>query len=316
MRAVRPKSATKQTSDRERPDSNHPDWSKLLVDAVNQPGVISKAYSRFWHYSVGNQILAFFQCFERQIELGPIHTFAGWLNLGRHVRKGEKAITLCMPVSVKRKVAKQTLDIEAVRVGDGAERQLTGPGGFAPGESETMSATVFMYKPHWFVLSQTDGEPYKPQELPTWSEKLAFHTLLIDRVPFQHADGNCQGYAHRRSVAVSPIAVLPHKTLFHELAHVVLGHTEETSTLDDHVLTPRNLREVEAECVALICCESLNLDGSAECRGYIQAWLGKEVIQERSAQRIFKAADSILKAGLPPEPMPSCRATGQSVTLA
>jgi hypothetical protein len=52
--------------------------------------------------------------------------------------------------------------------------------------------------------------------------------------------------------------------------------------------------------VAMICCASLNLAGDAECRGYIQSWLGKERIPERSAQRIFKAADTILKAGRPP----------------
>jgi hypothetical protein len=294
MRAVHPKSASKQTSRKERSEPDRPDWSKLLVDAVNKPGIISQAYSRFWNYSVGNQILAFFQCLERGIELGPIHTFGGWLNVDRHVKKGEKAITLCMPVTVKRKLKKETLDSKPVRVGDGAERQVAGNG-----ESETVNTTVFTYKPHWFVLSQTDGEPYEPQELPAWSERNALHILLIDRVPFHHADGNCQGYAQRKAVSISPIAALPHKTLFHELAHVILGHTEEIPTLDDHERTPRNLREVEAECVALICCESLNLRGDAECRGYIQGWLGREVIPDRSAQRIFKAADTILKAGRP-----------------
>jgi len=69
--------------------------------------------------------------------------------------------------------------------------------------------------------------------------------------------------------------------------------------LDDDEFTPRNLREVEAESVALICCESLGLPGSAESRGYIQHWLGNETIPDRSAQRIFKAADTIIKAGYP-----------------
>lgn len=53
----------------------------------------------------------------------------------------------------------------------------------------------------------------------------------------------------------------PHRTLFHELAHVVLGHTAESQMTDDE-RTPRNLQEVEAEAVALICCESLGLSGS------------------------------------------------------
>ncbi len=98
-------------------------------------------------------------------------------------------------------------------------------------------------------------------------------------------------------MAVSPIAALPHKTLFHELAHVLLGHTTEGGQLVDDERTPRNLREVEAESVALLCCESLGLEGAAECRGYIQHWLRGEIIPERSAQKIFKVADQILRAG-------------------
>jgi hypothetical protein len=283
------------TKGRSHPD--HPDWSKLLTDAVKTPGIISQAYSRFWTYSVGNQILAMFQCQMRGLEPGPIHTFRGWLDLGRHVKRGEKAITLCMPVTVKRRLDRRAGERQQLRGGDSAERQVTGPGGVVAGGDTTVNVTVFTYKPHWFVLSQTEGDPYVPQELPDWSEARALHALLIDRVPFDHPSGNCQGFASVRTVSVSPIAALPHKTLFHELAHVILGHTEEGHTLDDHDRTPVNQREVEAECVALICCESLDLAGAAECRGYIQHWLGKETIPDRSAQRIFKAADQVLKAG-------------------
>lgn len=79
---------------------------------------------------------------------------------------------------------------------------------------------------------------------------------------------------------------------------MVLGHTEELQRMDDDdSSTPRDLREVEAECVALICCSSLGLGGEEFSRGYIQHWLKGQSIPERSAQKIFKAADQILKAG-------------------
>jgi hypothetical protein len=277
-----------------------PDWTQILLDAVSKPGVISSAYRAFWNYSFGNQLLAVFECLARGIEPGPIHTFRGWLDLGRHVKRGEKAIILCMPVTVRQKQNERTLGLQPVRVGDGAERQLTGRGGVVPEPDGTVAVTVFVYKPHWFVLSQTEGADYVAIELPQWSEANALHSLAIERLPFDHPNGNCQGFARHRAVSVSPIAALPHKTLFHELAHVVLGHTEEGNLLDDHDRTPRNLREVEAECAALICCESLHLAGAAECRGYIQQWLGSEKIPDRNAQRICKAADAILKAGYPP----------------
>jgi hypothetical protein len=46
-------------------------------------------------------------------------------------------------------------------------------------------------------------------------------------------DGNCQGYARQRTIAVSPLAELPEKTRFHELAHVVLGHTSLIQEVGD-----------------------------------------------------------------------------------
>ena len=81
----------------------------------------------------------------------------------------------------------------------------------------------------------------------------------------------------------------------------MLGHTAQAEAgLTDSELTPRSLREVEAEAVALVCLEALGLSGADRCRGYIQHWNAQrdaEPIPERSAQRIFKAADQILKAG-------------------
>ncbi len=257
-------------------------WAQLLVDAVNTPGTLSGAYRQFWNYSVGNQLLAWSACLSRGLQPGPINTFRRWLELGRHVKKGETAITLCMPVRVKRK---RVANSDRTSEDDGEQT------------AEIM--TVFTFKPRWFVLSQTDGTPYVPTELPDWSEGRALKALRVERIEFDHPDGNCQGFARDRKVAVSPLAALPHKTLFHEIAHVVIGHTQE-SPLDDHDRTPRSLREVEAESVALICCESLFLPGATECRGYIQHWLLGDTIPEPSAQRIFKAADAILKAGRDP----------------
>src|SRR5581483_5730425 len=277
------------------PAPEHPEWSELLVQAVKTPGVIAGAYSRFWNYSIGNQILAWIQCLHRKIEPGPIHTFVGWRELGRHVKKGEKALILCMPCPVKVKPERdESQDRErhsdvATKAAEPAEQDKNA----AP-----LTRTRFVYRPHWFVLSQTEGKDYFPAELPQWSESQALHNLKIERVEFRHTDGNVQGYAAARQVAVSPIAFMPPRTLMHELAHVVLGHTEELHRMDDdNSTTPRDLREVEAECVALICCSSLQLGGEAFSRGYIQHWLQGQSIPERSAQKIFKAGDQILKAG-------------------
>src|SRR5215211_5281990 len=114
-----------------KPSPDVPKWSALLVEAVNKPGMIMQAYSAFHNYSLGNQLLALVQCQLRGIEPGPINTFPKWQDLKRHVKRGEKALTLCMPVTIKRKEAKET------------------------GEEEDASFTTFVYKPRWFVLAQT-----------------------------------------------------------------------------------------------------------------------------------------------------------------
>jgi hypothetical protein len=265
-------------------DLSSPQFSDLLSRAVTEPGIISRAYTAFHGYSIGNQLLALFQCAARQIEPGPIATFMGWKEKGRYVRKGEHAIVLCMPITATRRASEPaTVDAAA-----DSDQQ---PGTF----------TRFVYRPKWFVLSQTEGTTLEPLVIPAWDQARALAALTIIEEPFTCTDGNCQGYARQRTIAVSPVAELPHKTRFHELAHVVLGHTTEAQDgLTDSELTPRSLREVEAEAVALVCLEALRLPGATHSRGYIQSWnerRGAEPIPERNAQRIFKAADQILRAG-------------------
>ena len=105
---------------------------------------------------------------------------------------------------------------------------------------------------------------------------------------------------------MSPLAALPYKTLFHEMAHIVLGHTQHGECIDGAELPapqPRYLREAEAEATALCFYATLDLPGQEYCRGYIQSWLngeglGEEGIGEASARRIFGAADKILRGGL------------------
>jgi hypothetical protein len=91
------------TMQKQKQTTDIPKWSALLVEAVNKPGLIMKAYSAFWNYSVGNQILALIQCQLRGIQPGPINTFPKWQTLGRVVKRGEKALTLCMPLTRKRR---------------------------------------------------------------------------------------------------------------------------------------------------------------------------------------------------------------------
>jgi hypothetical protein len=212
------------------------------------------------------------QCVEREIAPGPLATYPQWEALGRHVLRGQKALLLCVPVTPK--AAQPTED-------DLAEAAPT----------EQPARVYFTYRARWFVLSQTDGDPYEPVSVPAWSEDRALTSLGIMIVPFDHQDGNVQGYATPNgAIAINPVAAIPHKTLFHELAHALLQHSKDATI-------PRTLREVEAEGVALLCCEALGLGGTAYARGYLQHWLANSELTDNTSERIIKTAHRIITAG-------------------
>src|SRR5262245_54635097 len=129
-------------------------FRELLEEAVSRPGTLMRAYSLFWNYSLGNQILALMQASRCGIALGPIASFNRWKELGRYVKRGEKAIELCMPVTVKRTVKE------------------TGPDG-TDTESE-IAFKRFVFRRNWFMLSQTDGAAFEMPAIPTWDRAARF----------------------------------------------------------------------------------------------------------------------------------------------
>lgn len=245
------------------------EYTAILNEALTQPGKQLAAYHAFHHYSLGNQMLAYMQLDKPE----PINTYKGWQSLGRQVKKGAKAIELCMPVTCKGEKVNEA------------------------GETEEYGYSRFIYRKNWFSLSMTEGADFVPAiEIKGWDKDKALAALEITQETFAHVDGNCQGYAKRRTIAVSELAALPHKTTFHELAHIVLGHTATDEMNDSSDLT-RNIKEVEAESVAYILCSLLELPGAEFSRAYIQGWLAGSEILEKSCQRIYAAANKILKAG-------------------
>lgn len=270
------KLTNKSKSNPEQSDENV--FLNLLNEAISKPGVINQAYRAFHRFSLGNQILATIQLLSRGLPVAPIASFNAWKEKGRMVKKGEKAIRLSMPVTVKRK-----------------------PEGDGNTEEEGGAFRIFVMRPNWFSLDQTEGAEFAEEaKSPSWDADLAMQSLGIEEIHFNHLNGNMMGYAIDRRIAINPVNPLKHKTRFHELAHIVLGHTAEGEMADSADL-PRSLKEVEAEGVAYILCSLLDMPGQAESRHYIQGWLESDSVPEKSARHIFTAADKILHAGSPVE---------------
>src|SRR5450755_554533 len=97
------------------------------------------------------------------MRLSPIASFNGWKEKGRFVKKGQKAISLFMPVSVKRR-----------------EKKDAAAGVAECGEGEGGRFNVFMLRANWFSLDQTVGTDFAPElTAPTWDATTALAMLEI-----------------------------------------------------------------------------------------------------------------------------------------
>jgi len=268
-------------------------YSELLKDAITKEGKLLEAYRAFHNFSLLNRIYACFQLAALGKDITPIKTFNQWKEANRHVKRGEKALELCMPIN---KTWYRYCDDKKFIPFSTSKEQIEKL--LVSGKVEKFQYKDFLFKKYWFSLSQTDGQEFEPENINiNWNKQKALTELSINEIPFSIINGNCQGYVtEKNEIAINPLAQLPVKTLFHEIAHILLGHTNKEVLTDNQDLTI-NLMEVEAEATSLLCLESLGLKGSEYCRGYIQNWYNGHEIPEKSAQRIISAAEKILKAG-------------------
>ncbi len=235
---------------------------------------------RFHRYSANNVLLIHLQ----RPEATRVAGFRRWLELGRHVRKGEKGIAILAPIVHRTKVRDEET---------GEEQVVTG----APRNFRVA---------HVFDVSQTDGDdlPEAPFQRLSGEDTTGSYTRLAtvarsigytveeDFLPAQR-NGDCNFVDHRIRIEVSNEPAMQVKTLCHELAHALLhdpaGYTGN-----------RDLAELEAESVAYVVGDGLGLDTGAYSFGYVAGWSGggAEAIRgiAASAQRISRAARQILDA--------------------
>jgi antirestriction protein ArdC len=242
------------------------DWQHALAFAA-----------RFHSYSFGNVLLI-----QRQRpEASYVAGFHRWLELGRHVRKGEHGIAILAPVMVR----KHETDDET-----------------------TERVARFFKVAHVFDVAQTDGD-----ELPrtAFADRLVggadrereLYALLaesmradgwtVERVPADALapigmQANGVTIYGVRTVQVradlSPTQSL--KTLVHERAHTIL----HAGTVQ-----PRDLIECEAESAAYVVLSALGIDAGAYSFGYVASWSkGDAKVVQAAGRSALAAAQTIL----------------------
>lgn len=253
-------------------------WRKLLDKALTTPGNLTGVYDRFHDYSLTNMLL-----FRMQGLHEPVASYSRWQSLGRHILKGSKAKEVIVPVLIN-------------------DPDISGP----PTEDEPIEekrervAKLIGFKVvrAVFGLSDTEGVELPRAKIPGWDLQTALDKFGIKEVPFDSTDGNLQGYSYGLEYAINPIAANRNKTTFHELGHIILGHTMPHH--HDEYELHRGLMEFEAEATSYLVMNELELmdeETASHSRGYIAHWLHDEHPPEASIRHVFRGAEAILKAG-------------------
>lgn len=229
------------------------DWNELLQEALTMPGGMSGTYNRFYRHSLLNQVLLFQQGVRE-----PVNTYARWQDMGRQIQKGSKVKSILRPIFYKGK-------------DDNGEN--------------TQNVRGFKIVRCLFGASKTEGDPLPEYELPEWSPTRALGALAINKVAFEHVDGNIQGYSRGNELAINSVAKYPVKTLIHGMWHIVIGHTvpERLSEYQEH----RRIFEFEAAGTAYLVMNELRahdqFDAAESCT-CVQTWLREEKPDESSTR--------------------------------
>lgn len=236
-----------------------------FIEYLSNPGKISAAYSAFHNYSVLNQWLAMSQV----LQYWPLNTFKWWQRLWRRIKKWEKAIALIMPVTKKEKDEKW---------------------------DDKVVSRFFICKRNWFTIHQTEGDDVIIADPPGFDFSLIDEKLWVTREEFSGMSWNCQWYAYNTTYAINPVGFNKDKTRFHELAHILLGHTDrkiiDTDTLE------KDEKEFEAESVALICAATIwqTEEQLTYSLWYIQNWGIPKNLDKKRIEKLFSVANKILQA--------------------
>ena len=223
---------------------------------------------RFHRYSLGNQLLISFQ----RPDATRVAGYRTWIQLGRRVKRGEKAIRILAPIMWRTKNEDEEEKVAAFR-----------------------AACIF-------DVSQTDGKPLAefakvngdPGEYASRLRGLVADNGI--KLEYSNAIGSAQGLSAEGRIVLrrdlEPAEEF--STLAHELAHEMLHQSGESSR-------SKTVRETEAEAVAFVVCQAIGLDANSSASDYIQLYDGDKKTLIESLERIQQTAGEIIRGVTPHE---------------
>lgn len=224
--------------------------------------------ARFHRYSWHNTMLIASQ----RPDASQVAGFQSWKKLGRHVRKGERGISIFAPCRFQR----------TSEEADGTKRPVDG---------------IYFKVVHVFDVAQTEGKPLPSVDVPDVDAAAdallaSLRQVATDRgivVNFTELRPGHFGTSKGGSIDIAkghPTGQQA-KTLAHELAHEAL-HKANRANLT------RSIAELEAESVAYVVCRHFGLDVEVRASRYIALWGGDSKALRESLERIATTARTII----------------------
>lgn len=242
--------------------------------------------SRFYRYSVNNQILIHMQ----RPDATQVAGFNAWKDkFGRHVKKGEKGIQILAPTATMKKIQQAVLDPDT-------KAPMLDEDGNVMTEEKTVRTVSNYFKPVTvFDVSQTEGKPLPQLALPLTGDVEHYEAFVealrrSSPVPIEFenmavtTDGYFSAGNQRIAIRTGMSQVQTITAMVHEIGHSKLhdyDRLQAEARADggkEPVKKGRRTEEVEAESVAYAVCQYYGIETSDNSFGYIAAWSkGKEL---------------------------------------
>ena len=263
-----------------------------------------RTMSRFHSYSYNNTILIHMQMPSATHVAG----FNKWKNqFGRHVKKGEKGLTIIAPTPFKKRIEEMTLDP------DTRAPVLDHDGNVIMEEREI---EIPLFRPvKVFDVSQTEGRPLPSLVAPLTGDVQQYEAFMealrrTSPVPVQFKplreglDGFLSLNDQTITIREGMSQVQTVCAAVHEITHAMLHNREREQLTAAAGITDReppkpkdkNTKEVEAESVSYTVCQYYGIETSANSLGYIATWSKDKTLPELKAslETISKTANILI----------------------
>lgn len=252
-----------------------------------------KTMSKFTSYSLNNTLLIAMQ----KPDSTTVAGYTTWKNLGRQVKKGEKAIQILAPILYK-KNSENEGEYDN-KVSDKKDKSL---------KEETEKILVGFKIVNVFDISQTEGVP-----LPEIAHRLdgsveGYNDFMESLKKFspvpvilQNVEGTANGYydlVNKFIVIDKSMSQEMHvKTGIHEVTHALLH--DKDNGIEKDSKSGIETKEIEAESVAFTVCKYYGIDTSNYSFGYISGWSsGKDLKELKESMEVIRKTAQIIISGI------------------